>query len=362
MERLIGSTLTEPRRKLARGASVVRTANRLPFVLTLIAFGLFIPEELSFYLFGLRLTVIRLIFLLLAPVLLVKGVKKFSTGLYRFVPSDLFVIAAGFWLIYGPANIDGLLPALNHAGPTVLEFCLGYFVTRIMFCGSGAALSFANVLCRTIAVVALIGVLDPMTNHRFVHDLAAQLTAPMHDIASWEDAYRLGLLRATGPVEHPILFGFVCTIGMLIAISIPIRGRLFVSVACGLGTMVALSAAPIQVMTMGLGLLSYDSLLSRNSYRWTILLVAGAVGLFAAFTMNNNPIGFVISNLTFSPQSGYYREWTWAMVEQYVSQSPWFGLGFGELHRRSTTPSIRSGSFSRSSLATRAQFSSLFPC
>ena len=194
MERLIGPTLAEPRRRLARGASVVRTANRLPFVLTLIAFGLFIPEELSFYLFGLRLTVIRLIFLLLAPVLLVKGVKKFSAGLYRFVPSDLFVIAAGFWLIYGPANIDGLLPALNHSGPTVLEFCVGYFVTRIMFCGSGAALSFANVLCRTIAVVALIGVLDPMTNHRFVHDLAAQLTAPMHDIDFLGGCVSLGLV------------------------------------------------------------------------------------------------------------------------------------------------------------------------
>lgn len=331
MKRLLGPTLAEPRRRLARGASVVRTANRLPFVLTLIAFGLFIPEELSFYLFGLRLTVIRLIFLLLAPVLLVEGLKKLSAGLYRFVPSDLFVIAAGFWLIYAPTNIDGFLAALNHAGPTVLEFCVGYFVTRIMLCGSDAALSFANVLCRTIAVVALIGVLDPMTDHRFVHDLAAQLTAPMHSIESWEDAHRLGLLRATGPVEHPILFGFVCAIGMLIAISIPVRGRLFVILACGLGTMISLSSAPVQVMIMGLGLLAYDSLLSRNSYRWTILLVAGTFGLFAAFTISNNLIGFLISHLIFSPESGYYRVWTWESVHLYVSQSPWFGLGFGKL-------------------------------
>ena len=257
MERLLRPAIAD-RRRPARGASVVRRANRLPFVLTLILFGLFIPEELSLYLFGLRLSVIRLIFLLLVPVLLVKGWKKLSAGLYRFVPSDLFVIAAGFWLIYAPANIDGFLPALNHAGPTVLEFCVGYCVTRIMLWGSDAALSFAKLLCRTIAVVALIGVLDPMTNHRFVHDLAAQLTAPMHSIELWEDAYRLGLLRATGPVEHPILFGFVCAIGVLIAISVPGRGRLFVILACGVGAMISLSSAPIQIMIMGLGLLTYD--------------------------------------------------------------------------------------------------------
>ena len=332
MERSLGPVLADRPRRLARGASVVRTANRLPFVLTLIAFGLFIPEELSFYLFGLRLTVIRLIFLLLAPVLLVEGLKKLSAGRYRFVPSDLFVIAAGFWLIYAPANIDGFLPALNHSGPTVLEFCVGYCVTRIMLCGSDAALSFASVLCRIIAVVALIGVLDTMTNHRFVHDLAAQLTAPMHhSLDNWEDTHRLGLFRASGPLEHPILFGFVCAVGMLIAISIPIRRRLFVTVACGLGTMVALSSAPIQVMIMGLGLLAYDSLLSRNSHRWTILLVAGTFGLFAAFTISNNLIGFIMAHLIFSPESGYYRVWTWEAVNLYVSQSPWFGLGFGDL-------------------------------
>ncbi len=332
MERSLGPVLAKPRRRLARGASVVRTANRLPFVLSLIVFGLFIPEELSFYLFGLRLTVIRLIFLLLAPVLLVKGVKKLSSGLYRFVPSDLFVIAVGFWLIYGPANIDGLLPALNHAGPTVLEFCVGYFVTRIMLCGSDAALSFATVLCRTIAVVALIGVLDPVTNQRFAHDWAARLTTPLvHSIEFWGDAYRLGLLRATGPLEHPILYGFVCAVGMVIAISIPIRGWLFVTVACGLGTMAALSSAPIQVMIMGLGLLAYDFLFSRYSYRWKVLVVAGALGLLSAFMISNNLLGFVISHLIFSPESGYYRVWTWEAVGLYVSQSPWFGLGFGEL-------------------------------
>ena len=326
-----GAAGANPRFRVARGPAVAKSAATMPFVLTLIVIGLFIPEELSFYLFGLRLTVIRLSFLLLTPFLLTKWIQKVSAGRYRFVLSDLFVVLTGVWLIYAPANVDGLMLALNHAGPEVLEFCIGYMSTRILLAERGHALSFVDVLCRAIAVMALVGILDPLTNHRFAHDLAGQLGTPMHNIESWEDAHRMGLLRATGPIEHPILYGFTSVIGVLLAVSIPIRGRRLVILSCSLGAIFAFSSAPIQVMLAGFCLLIYNRMLSQFSYRWSALMVAGAVGIIAAFLISNSPVGFIISHLTFSPESGYYREWTWHMVGLYVSQSPWFGLGYGEM-------------------------------
>ena len=312
-------------------ASISGGASAIPFAVTAIVISLFLPEELSFYIFGLRLTVVRLLCLLLAPVLIVKGIQKASAGRYRFVLSDLLVLLAGFWMVYGPANVDDPVSALNHAGPTILEFSVAYMAARILLSERGHALAFANLLCRTIAVVALVGALDPVTNHRFAHDLAAAIAAPMHSIDSWDDAYRLGLLRATGPIEHPILFGFICTIGILIAASVPIRGRLFAIGSCGLGAVLAFSSAPLQVMIIGFVLLAYNSLFSRMAGRWVVLVAAGMLGVGAAFVISSNPVGFIVTNLTFSPESGYYREWTWHMVTLYVSQSPWFGLGFGEL-------------------------------
>jgi hypothetical protein len=330
MKQSIG-VIAYPRLRVPHPLAAARSAAKMPFVLTLILIGLFLPEELSFYLFGLRLTVTRLIFLLLIPVLLARGIQKTSSGAYRFVLSDLFVILTGFWLIYAPSNVDDTISALNHAGPEVLEFCIGYMATRILLSERGHALSFVDVLCRVIAVVALVGILDPLTNHRFAHDLAAQLGSPMHSIDSWEDAYRLGLLRATGPIEHPILYGFTCTIGLLLAVSTPIRGRRFAIFSCSLGTILAFSSAPIQTMFVGFGLLIYDRMFSRVSFRWLALIIASAVGIIAAFLISNSPVGFIVSHLTFSPQSGYYREWTWHMVGLYVSQSPWVGLGYGEM-------------------------------
>ena len=302
----------------------------MPFVLTLILFTLFLPQELSFYILGLRLTVTRLIFLLLTPVLVVKLFQKLSSGRYRYLHSDLFFVLTAIWMIYAPANVDGLIPALNHAGPEVLEFCVAYAVTRILLSEHGHALSFVDLLCRVIAIVALIGLLDPLTGRYVTHEFARKLVdlVPAGSI-EWDDAYRLGLLRATGPIEHPIWYGFICGIGLLIAASVPIRWRRFVILSCSLGVIYSLSSAPLQVVFLGLCLLAYNHLMSRVPFRWAALIGVGVIGIVTVFLISNSPIGYIISHFTYSPQSGYYRVWTWYSVIDIVSRSPWYGLGYG---------------------------------
>ena len=303
----------------------------MPFALTLVLIALFLPIELSFYVLGLRLTVTRLIFLILTPVLLTRLTRKVSAGRYRFVFSDLFVVLAGFWLMYAPAKIDGLTPALNHAGPDVLEFCIGYMTTRILLSEHGQALSFVDLLCRIIAIVALLGLLDPLLKRYVTHDLAGRLTGTVVTLYNWDDAYRLGLLRATGPVEHPILFGLTCAIGLLIAVSTSIRLRKLVIFLCSFGLFFAFSSAPIFAAFFGLGLLVYNRVFWRVPHRWLILIGAGAVAIIITFLISNSPVSFVIRHFIYSPESGYYREWTWDRVMFFVSQSPWYGLGYGLL-------------------------------
>lgn len=303
----------------------------LPAVLTLIVATLFIPIELSFYVFGLRLTVTRLIFLIIAPFLFVKLMKKLAAGRYRFVLSDLFFCFTAIWMIYAAANIDGIEGALSHAGPEVLELTVAYFAARTLLSESGQALLLIEKLCQVIAIVALIGLLDPLTGRYITREIAAQLSGyPIH-ISDWADAHRLGLLRASGPVEHPILFGFVCAIGLLFSTSIAMSGRWFFMAACGLGAIFSFSSAPVQSIIIGFALLTYARLTSGLPYRWTLLLSIAGAAIFSAFLISNNPLGFIISNLIFDPASGYYRYWTWVTVLAHVSQSPWYGLGYGVL-------------------------------
>jgi hypothetical protein len=328
MQQSIGPPASR-RSGLAPRSAAMGYAAKLPTTLTIVIISLFVPVELSFFVLGLRLTLIRALFLVLTPVLLVKLARKISEGRYRFVFSDLFVVSAGFWMIYAPANVDGLAEALNHAGPNALEFCVGYMVTRILLSEHGHALRFIELLCRTIAIVALLALLDPLTNHYWAHELSSGLTGiPLHERIN-EDSYRLGLLRATGPVEHAILLGFTSAIGLLLAVSVPMRLRGFIILSCGLGAIFAFSSGPIMCIFFGFGLLSYNRVMSSFRFRWLILITAGIIAIIAAFLMSNSPIGFIISHFIYSPASGYYREWTWDRVIFYVSQSPWYGLGYG---------------------------------
>ena len=303
---------------------------KIPFVLVLVALTVFLPVELSFYFLGLRLTATRLIFLAITPLLVIKFIQKAGSGRYRFVFSDIFIILTGFWLIYAPAKIDGLSLALNHAGPDILEFCGGYMTTRIILGRHYEALRFIGLLCRIIAFVALLGLIDPLIGSYATHNLARQLTGfSGPDLWDWNDRFRLGLLRAAGPIEHPILYAFICATGLLFAANVPISSRKFVMGSCSLGMIFAFSSAPEQCALLALGLVFYGRLTVGLRMRWVVLIGAGVAGIVTAFLISDSPVGFIISHLTFDPSSGYYRYWTWDRVIFYVSQSPWYGLGYG---------------------------------
>ncbi len=295
--------------------------------------ALCLPEQASFYILGLRLTLTRLIFLLLTPMLIAKSAQRISSGRYRYSNADLLFLTTGIWMILAPANIDGLIPALNHAGPEVLEFCVAYMATRVLLSEHGHALAFTNLLCRVISVVAWVGLLDTITGRYFTHELAQRLSGYVQPGGEtvWADAYRLGFLRAAGPMEHPIWFGFICVIGLLLAISTEMRYRKFIILSSSIGVIAAISSAPIQCFLLGIGLFAYDRILKNVTFRWSALIGAAALAMVTIYVVTNSPIGFIISHFTLDPSSGYYRVYTWDMVTPYISQSPWFGLGFGLL-------------------------------
>jgi hypothetical protein len=190
-------------------------------------------------------------------------------------------------------------------------------------------LSFVEILCHAIAVVALLGLLDPLTNHGFIHEFAADLTGyvKVNSGGEWADAYRWGLLRASGPVEHPILFGVICAFGFLLAMTSPIRARRPTIFACCLGLLASLSSAPIQAAVLSVGLLSYDRILSGFRSRWRILIVSCAAGYAVLKAVTNySPMSFMSEHLLFDAGSYWSRVWEWQTVGDVVVQSPWFGV------------------------------------
>jgi len=304
-----------------------KTHPPLPLMLKLTAITIFLPEELSFYIFGLRLTMTRAIFILVSPIVLFRFCQILVNRRRALVAPDLFVPMTSAWLLLGFASVDGVGDSLVHMGPVVLEFCIGYLATRTLLTERGQALSFVELLCHVIAVVALSGLMDPLMNRWLVHEVAGEITGyPTKLTTSWADAYRLGLLRAMGPIEHPILFGVTCSVGLLLSVSSPIRGRLLTIFSCGFGLLFSFSAAPIQAAAGGLILLFYDRILATVRIRWRMLIVVCAIGSLVPWALTNSPVSYVFEHVMFNQGSYWSRVYEWQTVGSVVLQSPWFGI------------------------------------
>jgi hypothetical protein len=193
----------------------------------------------------------------------------------------------------------------------------------------GQALSLANILCLVIAVVGIVAVIDPITDSFFTHDLFSDLTGFPKGVVGRPD-YRMGIRRAAGTLEHPILLGASTMIALLFAVGLKkLKGRWFVIVGSTLGLLASVSSAPIQAAVFGLGLMMYDRILRQVKIRWKILVGLLLAALAAIFLGFGSPLGFVNEHLVFDSGSGYSRQFEWATVGQYVSQSPIFGIGYG---------------------------------
>jgi hypothetical protein len=330
MQTLMTSFARSPSLNVARVGA--KPGFACPLALKVIAVSILLPDEIGLSISGLRFSVARIILLVLTPFLLMRFVRMLAAGRYRFVLSDLLVPLTGSWVIVALANMDGLQAGLNHAGPIALEFCIGYMAARFLLSEHGEAVSFINFLCWAIAIVALLGLLDPLTHRYLLHDLAGTLfgdaTGVLGDKIVEGGDERLGLLRATSAIEHPILFGITCAVGLLLAASVKIRGRRLVMFACTLGTLLALSAAPVQAALLGFALLIYNRILGGIRYRWAGLIALATVGIIVVFNIFNDPLGFIFSHFVFDTGSAWFRRWEWTMASAAVSQSPWFGVGW----------------------------------
>jgi hypothetical protein len=317
---MIDDDTTQQRRHSARHA-----AAKVPLSLKLILLVLFVPPELSIFFGDLRFTLERLLLILLTPFVTVRLVQKVASGDYRFVASDLFVPLAALWMFVGPAVTYDMGYALHHSGPVVLEFLITYASTRVLLSGHGQALLFINMLCVLIVFVVMDAALDTATGTYITRELSSHVTGYL-DFRINSDLYRLGLLRAMGPIEHPILFGFTCAISFMLSIAVKIRWRGFCIAGSALGLLLSLSSAPQQCTIMGLALLIYGRVLAGQHWKWHALEIGAGAFAILLFVSTPTPFGHLFDLFTIDPQTAYFRLYIWNMVGPAILQNPFFSV------------------------------------
>jgi hypothetical protein len=319
----------QPRASVAVGSSNERA-------LKLLIAALFLPEGLSFFFGDFRLSVARLLIIVLTIYATAQYVEKRANSV--FVPSDLFAVAAGLWMIIATTIMQGPADGLKSGGIMALEFTGAYWVFRHLLGPLDSSVRVVAFATKLLFLIVALAVLDPLTNKLFTYETVKALTG--YSAPAWEWAketfadtmFRKGIVRAMGPLEHSILFGTVCAwFGTLAICTFPSRlvGWSIAAMAI-VGILASQARGPLLGYAISLALVAYYYVTIRFYARWKVLGSLFLIGIIVVCLASGNPLATLLNFSGIDPATRWNRQAIWeAIVPMLLQQSPVFGLGPG---------------------------------
>lgn len=312
----------------------------LPLLIVFYSF-LLLPPETEFMLFGVRLFGYRLAVLLMAPAALWITIRDSKGGVNTI---DLGIGFLSFWMLLSFMVIYGFEQGLVRGLGTVIDCGMCYMVARACITTPDELRRFLMLVLPGLLFAGGILMLESATGQYLYRPLAAKLFGnvtlfkageEINSTVTFEAAYRLGMIRAMGPFDHPILAGSVM-LGFLplfyfsglrgwpylLGIMVGLTGLLSLSSAAILGLIFAGGAIAVYIVKPYIPKLSW----------WTVAAVFVML-LLVAHVGSKNGIISVITRLSLSPETGYYRQLIWQFGIMNVEKNPWFGIGYNNWER-----------------------------
>lgn len=302
---------------------------RVPPLVAALYLALILPPEFSVQLGSLRLTAYRLLLLVTVPWLLI---RLFSAARPPHA-ADWLLIAHAAWVVLALCIYAGPLGGIESGGIYVVE-CLGaYLVGRLAITDAASHRATLRFMVAVLAGMALFTIPESLTGAHLIRDAARAIMGgpglPVIDP-------RLGLERAFGSFDHPILYGVFAASTFAAAHYVLNEERLAarhlaVLALIGGSCFISLSAGPYVGMGCQALVLGWDRLTRGFAYRWTALMAVFAM-FWTALSLGSNrsPVKVLISYLSFSPESSYNRILIWEYGSAEVARHPLFGIGFGD--------------------------------
>lgn len=315
----------------ARRAPVFHIVRWCPLLPALFLLALLLPTELSFNVGSLRLSPYRvvLIFAFFPAVS-----KVFSGKVGRVNAIDWLVLAHMTWAFFVINYYHGFDVMLESGGIRFIEFAGAYFLARAYISGEReyqGAVAFAIMM---ICLICPLLVLESVTGFNPLREFLSGGA-----FVNGMDK-RMGLSRAFGPFDHPILLGVfaasVLGVGWLRVfprLGKP-RPRKSPIIWVVLSALSSLSAGATSALMTQFTLLLWESKTRLQRNRWKIFsLLLLALYVFIDIFSNRTPMKVLLHYLTFSAETAYGRImiFEWGMAD--VWRNPILGIGFNEWTR-----------------------------
>ncbi|WP_434052588.1 MAG: hypothetical protein RDA78_25630 [Roseibium sp.] len=209
-------------------------------------------------------------------------------------------------------------------------------MARIYINSEQKLIAFAKFIFVIILILIPIGIFENLTANSLPISLLGKVlnTLPYVDHES-----RLGLDRAQGPFDHPILLGVFCFafFSIIFYLSAPenkLFSRVTNAVLVFLAGFTSLSSGPLAGMAAQLGLMAWGAIFKSIRGKW-IILITGLLSVYfvVALFANSSPIEVAFRYLTFNSGNAWARinifNYGYASMLDY----PMFGHGPNEWAR-----------------------------
>jgi O-antigen ligase len=313
---------TKPRKRLAATTSKPKTSwslRRLPYPVGLFVLALLVPSTLSFYLGELRLSAYRVILLALVIPCVLRWVSG-ACGPRRAFDYILFFYA--LWPFVSLTAVHDPMTGLQSGGIHFVEVIGSYLLGRCFIRNAGEFLAMTKLLTIVVIGLAVITVPESITGIHFLRPGEGNL------------GRRLGLERAFGPFEHPILLGVFCAAALGISYYGTADSRWGIKrLLCALGVIISafasVSSGPMAALSSQTLLLCWERVTRGRKHRWWALAAVLAAGYVTiACYSNRTPMTVLLYYLTFNAETAYGRITIWDFGTAEVARHPWFGIGF----------------------------------
>ncbi len=293
--------------------------------------GILLPPNVSVTAGGLRFSAYRAVLIVL---FLPMFFKLLSGKAGKFTIFDGLVIGHSFWATLALIKWGGFAQGVESGGIYVIEFMGAYLMGRLYIRNYEDFAAFANFYVGVVVGMLVFTIPEALTEWHILRDTAAQLLGGPR--APYIDK-RMGIERAFGPFDHPILYGVFSASAFSLAYFI-VAERSFKNkkgMAKTLGVVVATfisgSGGPYVVLAMQMFVAGWERVLTGVQGRWKALFGFFAMAyLWIDLMSNRTPFHVFVTYFTFSTQSAYNRINIWNYGTAEVARHPIFGIGLGD--------------------------------
>ncbi len=305
----------------------VSSDHKPSFLILFFVLSLILP--IYFFLGSMRLSVYRVILLAMAIPL---AVQWLSGRAGRLQSVDFWLIGHGLWILVALFVVHGT-GRLQIGTILAIETIIPFLFARVYIRTPEDFAFFIKCVCWAILLMIPLAFAEAMTGRIILSEIMSKIAPVYPDL---QNEMRLGMHRAQGPFEHPILFGVFCASCFSASILVwgqhlSGAGRTIRGLVVGTATFLSLSMGAYVSLMIQIALLLWDKILYSVQARWKILLLGFlAFYIFIDLASDRSPINVITSILTFRGGAAYNRILIWEYGTAEVMRHPIFGLGFND--------------------------------